>query len=62
MDFGKVSKAIAGGIFASAGATTTIAAVVPPEVILPWYGYVIIAVCNAALGFIGVYYAPKNAQ
>lgn len=62
MDFSKVSKAIAGGLVTSMAGTGTALSVIPADVVMPWYGYVTIAVCNAFLGFVGVYYAPKNAQ
>ena len=62
MDFSKVSKALAGSLITSIAATGSVMTVIPEDTGMPWYGYVIIAVCNAFLGFVGVYYAPKNTQ
>jgi hypothetical protein len=61
MDLGKVAKAIAGAVAAGVGGAGTAAVVIPPGVSMPWYGYVVVAVVNAALGFAVVYFAPKNA-
>lgn len=56
----RVSKAIAGAIVAGAAGTGTAAIAVPENVMIPWYGYIAIAVINAGIGYIGVYAAPKN--
>lgn len=56
---GSVSKAIAGAAAAGVGAATTFI-VVPPEVQMPWFGYVLVGIANAALAFGVVYFAPRN--
>lgn len=56
-----VSKGLAGALAAGVGATATFI-VVPPEVQMPWWGYVLVGVANAALGFAVVYWAPKNRE
>lgn len=61
MDFAKVSKAIAGAIASGIGGAGTAAVIVPPTVDMPWWGYVLVGVVNAVLGFAVVYFAPKNA-
>lgn len=54
-----ISKAIAGG---AAGVATSglVFVTIPPEVAMPWYGYIAVAVLNAAIGFAAVYLAPRN--
>ena len=54
-----VSKGIAGALAAGVGVTATFI-VVPPEVQMPWWGYVLVGIANAGLGFAVVYLAPKN--
>ena len=61
MDIRAVSKAIAGAVATSAGALVTTAVVVPPNVEMPWWGYVVVGVINAGIGFGFVYLAPRNA-
>lgn len=56
-----VSKALAGAAVTSIGATATLIAV-PPEANMPWWGYVLVGVLNAALGFAAVYWAPRNRE
>lgn len=61
MNLGSISKAIAG---ASAGAISGLATsyiVIPPDVVMPWYGYVGTGLLNAAIGFAFVYLAPRNS-
>lgn len=55
-----ISKAVAGGV---AGAATSglVFVTIPPDVAMPWYGYLGVAVLNAAIGFLAVYLAPRNA-
>jgi hypothetical protein len=60
MDFGKISKAIAGAVAAGIGGAGTSAVIIPDGVTMPWYGYVIVGVLNAVLGFAVVYFAPRN--
>jgi len=60
MDLGTISKAIAGALAGAAGGIGTAAVIVPAGISMPWYGYVITALVNAALGFLVVYAAPKN--
>lgn len=54
-----VSKGLAGAIATGVGATATFI-VIPPEVQMPWWGYCLVGVANAALGFAVVFLAPKN--
>jgi ABC-type sugar transport system substrate-binding protein len=54
-----VSKALAGAAAAGVGSLATLI-VVPPEAQMPWWGYVVVGVLNAALGLGVVYFAPKN--
>lgn len=61
MDIRSISKAIAGGVAAAATGIGTTAVVVPADVGMPWWGYVIVGVVNAALGALAVYWAPANA-
>lgn len=56
-----VSKGLAGAIASGVGATATFI-VIPPEVQMPWWGYVLVGVANAALGFGVVYFAPRNRE
>lgn len=60
MDFSRIAKAVAGGIVAAAGGVGTASIVIPADVGMPWFGYVLVGVLNAALGFAGVYLAPAN--
>lgn len=60
MDLKTISKAIAGALAAGAGGLGTSVIAVPDGVVVPWWGYVLIGVLNAALGFAVVYIAPKN--
>lgn len=60
-EIAKISKAIAGALAGGIGGIGTAAIVVPAGVAMPWWGYVLTAVLNAALGFVLVYGAPKNA-
>jgi len=60
MDFGKISKAIAGALAAGLGGAGTTAVVIPDGVAMPWYGYVIVGAINAVFGFVVVYFAPRN--
>lgn len=61
MDLGKISKAIAGALAAGIGGAGTSAIIVPDGINMPWYGYVIVGALNAVLGFVVVYFAPKNS-
>lgn len=60
MDWRSFSKAIAGAVVAGATSTGTAAVTIPDGVGMPWYGYIIVGVINAAIGFGVVYFAPKN--
>lgn len=61
IDLRRQAKAIAGAIVTGAAGTGTAATIIIPEgVLVPWYGYLIIAGANAAIGYLGVYYAPRN--
>lgn len=61
-----VSKAIAGAIVAPAalalGQSTGIVAIIPPDVQAPWWGYVAAYAVAAVVGYLGVYFAPRNTQ
>lgn len=57
-----VSKGIAGAIAAGAGGLATSYIVVPEGVEMPYWGYIVVGVLNAALGFAFVYFAPKNTN
>lgn len=61
MDLAKISKAIAGALAAGVGGAGTSAIIVPDGINMPWYGYLLVGVLNAALGFLVVYFAPRNA-
>jgi hypothetical protein len=60
MDLKSVSKAIAGAVASGVVGVGTVVAV-PSTVEMPWYGYVIVGVVNAVIGFGVVYFAPRNA-
>ena len=60
MDLAKISKAIAGAVAAGVGGAGTTAIIVPPTVEMPWWGYVIVGLANAVLGFVVVYWSPAN--
>lgn len=62
MNLGKVSKAIAGSIVGGIGAGATTLVVVPESAGMPWWGYIVTGVINAAIIFAGVYLAPRNSQ
>lgn len=55
-----ISKGIAGAAATAVGATATFI-VIPEGVEMPFWGYIVVGVLNAALGFAVVYFAPKNA-
>lgn len=56
----RVAKAIAGAAATAAGGMGTAWVVVPPNVDMPWWGYLIAGIVNAGLGFAFVYFAPAN--
>lgn len=58
MSLAPVSKALAGALAASLAGATAIA--VPDAVAMPWWGYLVVGLANAALGFVTVYVAPAN--
>lgn len=60
MDLRSISKAIAGAAVTGMASLGTSFIVIPPDVSMPWYGYVAVGVINAALGFAIVYFAPRN--
>ena len=57
-----MSKALAGGLAAAVSGVGTAAIAIPESVAMPWYGYVVVGVINAGLGFAAVYWSPKNAD
>lgn len=60
MNLGSISKALAGTLAGVASTAVSSYIMVPESVVMPWYGYVIIGVINAAIGFGFVYFAPRN--
>lgn len=64
MNLSAVSKAVAGALAgAAAGGITgplVIDAAIPADVQAPWWGYLLAAALNAAIGFAVVYLAPRN--
>jgi len=60
MDLRSISKAIAGAAAGTLGSLATVSIVIPPDVTMPWYGYVLVGVLNGALGLAAVYFAPRN--
>ena len=56
----KVSKAIAGAVAGGVGAPGAMLVTIPEGIIVPWWGYVIAGVVNAAFAFGVVYFAPAN--
>lgn len=62
MDFKRVKKAIAGAVVAGASAPGAMIVTIPPEANAPWWGYILAGIVSAAIGYLGVYIAPKNAD
>lgn len=60
MSLRSVSKAIAGAAAGSVTGLTTTFVMIPDSVAMPWYGYFLVGVTNAAIGFGFVYFAPRN--
>lgn len=58
----KVVKAVAGAVASSSGALATAYVTIPAEVQMPWWGYILVGVVNAGLGFGVVYFAPRNQE
>ena len=61
MNLRTVSKAIAGAVATSVGAVGTTVVAVPDGIEMPWWGYVLVGLINAGIGFLVVYLAPRNA-
>lgn len=61
MNLGSISKAIAGAV-ATGAVGTGMLITVPESAGMPWWGYIIVGVANAAVGFAIVYLAPRNTQ
>ncbi|KAA2237255.1 hypothetical protein [Salinarimonas soli] len=55
-----VSKALAGALAAGLAGTSTAAVSIPADAAMPWWGYLLVGLVNAGLGFLGVYAAPAN--
>ncbi|MYZ50399.1 hypothetical protein [Propylenella binzhouense] len=62
MDLRQVSKAIAGATASAIAATGSALVVVPDSVVMPWWGYVLVGIINAGIGFAAVYLAPANSS
>jgi len=62
MNLRTMSKAIAGGLAGAVTGVGTASITIPADVAMPWYGYVIVGVLNAALGFAVVYWSPRNTD
>lgn len=60
MTLSQITKAIAGASAGALGSIGTAVVVVPPEVVMPFWGYIIVGVLNAAIGFAAVYFSPQN--
>lgn len=60
MSVAKVNKAIAGALAGGVGSVGTAVVMIPSDVEMPWYGYLLVGVINAALAFATVYLAPRN--
>jgi len=60
MDIRSISKAIAGCVMTVIAGMGTTAIMIPTDVPMPWWGYILVAVLNGVIGFAGVYYAPPN--
>jgi len=56
-----VSKAIAGAVAGGVTGMGTLI-VIPPEVSMPWWGYLAVSIANAILGYGLVYFAPRNRE
>lgn len=64
MRIAEVSKAVAGAAWSVLAALPpTLSAFLPPEAEVPWQVHVIYgAVVVPLIGYLGVYYAPRNAD
>ena len=60
MPLASMSKALAGALAAGLAGTGTSAVSIPDGVPMPWWGYVVVGLANALIGFAGVYAAPAN--
>lgn len=60
LDLQKISKAIAGGMAASAAGSGSAYLMIPPGLELPVWVYALLPAVNFALGFAVVYFAPAN--
>ena len=60
MDFRRISKAIAGSLGAAVAGTGSVAVAIPADIVMPWYGYVIVGLVNAGIAGLAVYWAPAN--
>jgi hypothetical protein len=60
MNLSSVSKAVAGAAGAASAGVGTAYFAVPPDVVMPWYGYLAVGALNAIVGFAIVYFAPRN--
>lgn len=57
----RISKAIAAGIAAAAGGSTTAYLIIPPGLSIPPWVYLLIPGGNFVLGFVLTYLAPPNS-
>jgi len=60
LDLKKISKAIAGGIAATAAGSGTAFVVIPTGVGVPSWAYAAVPLVNFIIGFAVVYWAPAN--
>lgn len=60
MDIRGISKALAGSLATTIAGTGSAYVALPPGVDVPWWGYLLVGVVNAAIGFGVVYFAPAN--
>jgi hypothetical protein len=55
-----LATSMVAGVVGAAGGLGVSYIAIPPEVVMPWYGYLVVSVLNAVIGFAFVYFAPKT--
>lgn len=58
----KYAKVVAASVVVGVGTTGTVAISIPPDVTVPWWGYVLVSVVNIGIASIGVMYNPKATK